>query len=92
MSQNKAAPPFVSAQEFEQLFQRVCNWGRWGPDDDRGTLNYITQKHVSASAALVRSGRTISLALPINTVAGPDNPRPSTHYMVKMHDLHPAEG
>jgi kynurenine formamidase len=92
MSQNKTSPTFTSADEFDQLFQRVSNWGRWGADDERGTLNYLKPEHVSASAALVRSGRTVSLSLPINTIAGPDNPRPSIHYMVKTHDVRPEHG
>ena len=78
----------MSAQEFDQLFQKVCNWGRWGPDDERGTLNYITPAHVRTAATLVRSGRSVSLAIPINTVAGPDNPHPAARYMVQMHDIH----
>ena len=92
MSPAKTTPEPVSAEEFDRLFERVSNWGRWGPDDERGTLNYLTPEKVRASAALVRSGRTVSLSLPINTVAGPDNPRPSVHYMVKNHDLHPQHG
>lgn len=92
MSQPKTAPSFVSGGEFDELFQRVSNWGRWGPDDERGTLNYLTAERVRASAALVRSGRTVSLSLPINTVAGPDNPHPSVHYMVKTHDVRPEHG
>jgi len=77
----------MSAREFDELFQKVSNWGRWGPDDERGTLNYITPAHVRAAAAQVRSGRSVSLALPINTVAGPDNPRPAVHYMVQTYDV-----
>jgi kynurenine formamidase len=92
MSQPKTAPSFVSGGEFDELFQRVSNWGRWGPDDERGTLNYLTAEQVRESAALVRSGRTVSLSLPINTVAGPDNPHPSVHYMVKTHDVRPEHG
>jgi kynurenine formamidase len=92
MIQHKTSPTFTSAEQFDQLFRRVSNWGRWGPDDEKGTLNYLTREHVRSSAALVRSGRTVSLSLPINTVAGPDNPRPSVHYMVKTHDIRPAHG
>ena len=40
-----------------------------------------------AAAALVRSGRSVSLALPINKVAGPDNLRPAAHYMVRNYDI-----
>jgi len=83
----KTTPSFVSRKEFDELFQSVCNWGRWGADDERGTLNYITPDHVRRAAALVRSGRSVSLAIPINTVAGPDNPRPAVHYMVQGYDI-----
>lgn len=92
MATRKTTPGVVSSAEFDALFERVSNWGRWGPDDEKGTLNYITPKHVCDAAALVRSGRTVSLSLPINTVAGPDNPRPSVHYMVKTHDVRPEHG
>ncbi len=87
------APASLSRAEFEDLFRSVCNWGRWGEADERGTLNYITPEHVRAAAQLVRSGQSVTLSLPLNTVAGPDNPRPSIHHMVKMFDLPlPARG
>ncbi len=76
----------VSLAEFEAMFEAVKNWGRWGPDDEKGTLNYITPDHVKRAAGLVRSGRSISMAIPINIVAGPDNPHPAIHYMTQMHD------
>jgi kynurenine formamidase len=85
-------PRHLTTHEFDELFAKVCNWGRWGFDDERGTLNYITPEHVRAAAALVRSGRTVSLSLPINTVAGPDNPRPALHYMVQTFDLPSPQG
>jgi kynurenine formamidase len=88
----KTLPEPVSAQEFEQLFRKLCNWGRWGEDDERGTLNYITPDHVKAAARLVRTGRSVSLSLPISTVAGPDNPRPALHYMIHQHESDLPEG
>ncbi|MGA2631579.1 MAG: cyclase family protein [Terriglobia bacterium] len=84
----KTAPAHVSKVEFEKLFERVRNWGRWGPDDERGTLNYITSEQIRKAASLVRSGRSVSMEIPINTVAGPDNPRPAVHYMVQGYDIH----
>ncbi len=92
MSRLKTNPTFVSAAEFHELFVLVSNSGRWGTDDEQGTLNYLKPEHVRGAASLVKSGRTVSLSLPINTVAGPDNPRPSVHYMVKTHDLRPLHG
>ena len=84
----KTTPSPVSKADFEKLFERVRNWERWGSDDERGTLNYITPEHVRRAAGLVRSGRSVSMEVPINTVAGPDNPRPAVHYMVQGYDIH----
>lgn len=92
MIPTQAVPDRISHAEFDKLFQEVCNWGRWGADDERGTLNYILPEHVCAAAALVQTGRSVSLALPINTNAGPDNARPAVHYMVKLHDSDPERG
>lgn len=44
----------------------LCNWGRWGPDDERGTLNLITEAVRGRAAAEVRLGLAVSLALPID--------------------------
>ncbi|MCK7626290.1 cyclase family protein [Streptomyces sp. RS10V-4] len=52
-------------QEFHDIARRVNNWGRWGPDDEIGTLNLITPDVVRAAAATVRSGRRVPLALPL---------------------------
>lgn len=79
----KAAQDVLSTQQFENLFQTVCNWGVWGDDDERGTLNYITPGCVQQAASLVRTGRTVSMAVPMNKVAGPDNPHPVAHYMAR---------
>jgi len=73
-------------QEFENLFMSVRNWGVWGEDDERGTLNYITPECVRTATSLVRSGRSVSMAVPINKVAGPDNPHPVAHYMKMVFD------
>lgn len=83
----KTTPARVSRAEFDKLFEAVKNWGRWGPDDEKGTLNYIRPEHVRQAAGLVRSGRSVSMAVPINKVAGPDNPHPPAHYMVRSFDL-----
>ncbi|MEV4193907.1 cyclase family protein [Streptomyces toxytricini] len=51
--------------EFHEIAKRVNNWGRWGADDERGTLNLVTDGVVRAAAAEVRTGRRIPLALPL---------------------------
>ncbi|MEU9730726.1 cyclase family protein [Streptomyces sp. NPDC048002] len=50
---------------FHAIAERVNNWGRWGSDDELGTLNLITDEVVRAAAAEVRGGRRIPLALPL---------------------------
>ncbi|OLZ71573.1 cyclase [Streptomyces sp. IMTB 2501] len=52
-------------EEFHEIAGRVNNWGRWGADDEIGTLNLITDEVVRAAAAEVRTGRRIPLALPL---------------------------
>jgi kynurenine formamidase len=56
---------------FFELARKVNNWGRWGADDELGTLNLITPEVVRGAAGLVRRGRVFSLALPL----GPDGPQ-----------------
>ncbi|MGW7414452.1 cyclase family protein [Streptomyces sp. NPDC054863] len=51
--------------EFHDIAKRVNNWGRWGADDEIGTLNLITDDVVRAAAQTVRTGRRIPLALPL---------------------------
>jgi len=77
----------VSLAEFDAIFESVKNWGRWGADDELGTLNLITPEKVRAAAGLVRTGRRVPLAIPINRTAGPDNPSPALHYIVQGHDI-----
>ena len=50
--------------ELKQLAKRVSNWGRWGDDDQRGTLNFITPQAVRRGVAAVRRGVTFSLSIP----------------------------
>ncbi|MCX5381810.1 cyclase family protein [Streptomyces sp. NBC_00083] len=51
--------------EFHEIAKRVNNWGRWGSDDERGTLNLITDEVVREAAGHIRRGRRIPLALPL---------------------------
>jgi kynurenine formamidase len=74
------------------MFEAAKTWGQWGADDQRGALNYITAEQVTSAAALIRSGVSVSLALPLNTKAGPDNPKPVHHYMTLLPDADIGSG
>jgi kynurenine formamidase len=49
---------------LRDYIRRYSNWGRWGDDDEIGTLNYVGPDQVRAAAALVRKGEVIPLSLP----------------------------
>lgn len=87
MSRKLTYPEPVTLDQFNEMFESVKNWGKWGTDDDRGTMNYLTPEKIAAAAELVKSGRTVSMAIPINKSAGPDNPEPAVHAITRNHDL-----
>ena len=81
------SPGVLSAEAFQALFDECSNWGRWGAEDERGTLNLITPEHRVRAAGLVRDGQTVSCAWPINTQADVDNIFPATHLMMRAGDV-----
>lgn len=46
--------------------ERLTNWGRWGDEDERGTLNLLTPERILQAATLVRRGRVYSLQTPLS--------------------------
>ncbi len=49
--------------------QTRSNWGKWGAEDERGTLNYITPEEVRRAASLVKKGRVYPLAISLKAKA-----------------------
>ena len=74
-----AAGEDVSRAQFDAWMEEVSNWGRWGADDELGTLNLVTPAKSKAAAALVREGVTVSMAHDLNTVADELNANPFRH-------------
>lgn len=72
----------MSLEDFEELVQEVSNWGRWGDDDQLGTLNLITPEKRRETAGLVRDGISVSLGRRVETREAPDNPSPFGHVML----------
>lgn len=68
--------PTLTAADIDELFERVSNWGRWGDDDQRGTLNLITPEKRRQAAALVREGISVSLSQDLSSVEAVDNTMP----------------
>jgi kynurenine formamidase len=42
---------------------RFSNWGKWGPKDEFGTLNYITPEDIVNAGKLIKKGKTFALGL-----------------------------
>jgi kynurenine formamidase len=70
------APHRLSQPEFDRLFKQLSNWGRWGKDDQLGTVNLITPQVRLQAVREVRSGVSVSLARPIATAPAIDNATP----------------
>jgi kynurenine formamidase len=77
----------VTAQEFAALVRELSNWNRWGPEDQRGALHFLTARHAAAAARLVRDGVTVSLSLPLNTTPAIHCPVPADHHMTAPTDV-----
>lgn len=55
---------------FAEVAARVRNWGRWGPEDEIGTLNLIDDDARRRGAASVVSGQAFALGLPLSEADG----------------------
>ena len=74
MADVTSAEPAVSPtseQEWVALVDELClryrNWGRWGAEDERGTLNFVTPAALVHASTLIRTGRVVSCALPFDS-------------------------
>ena len=58
-------------EHFKVIGDRLSNWKRWGADDQRGTLNFITPEKVVSASRCVRTGKLFELSIPL----GADGPQ-----------------
>jgi kynurenine formamidase len=84
----KAKPPetnhAVSKADIDRWKVELSNWGRWGKDDQIGTLNLITPDKRVQAAKLVKEGFSVSLAQTALIEKADDNPFP---YAIERYDL-----
>jgi kynurenine formamidase len=78
--------PLVTQAEYDRWLMELSNWGRWGKEDEMGTLNLITPAKRKQAAALVREGITISLASNASREKQVDVPCPVEWAMVTASD------
>jgi kynurenine formamidase len=53
----------MSEEALRKMALQVRNWGKWGPDDELGVLNYVTPEDIVNAAKLVRKGKVFRLGL-----------------------------
>jgi len=53
----------LTRKDVQAAAKRLKNWGRWGKDDELGTLNFVSAADIVAAAKLVRKGKMFSLTL-----------------------------
>jgi kynurenine formamidase len=78
------APPAASAADAGRLdaatidrwMTELSNWNRWGKDDERGTVNLMTDETRKRALATVKEGVTVSLSRDADPIQSADNGRP----------------
>lgn len=77
-----AADQPVDKPLLDRWMQELSNWGRWGKDDQLGTVNLITPARRKAAAVLVKEGFSVSLSSNADAVQSADNEFPFEHEMI----------
>lgn len=72
----------LTDDELAAMFERCSNTGRWGADDELGTLNYITPAKRIAAAQLVKTGETVSIGRDLSKSQSKVDPRPVQHMVM----------
>lgn len=81
-----------SIQEINRYLETLSNWGRWGPNDEMGTLNHITPAKRLAAAKLVQKGLSVGCSRMISTDTAPDVFMPPLHFMLRPGTEAPEKG
>ena len=77
----------LTRQDLRAAAEKYKNWGKWGPADEIGTLNYTRPEDIVAAARLVRKGKVISLALNFDN-HGPQGAKSKYPAMGRINPLH----
>jgi kynurenine formamidase len=77
----------LTRKDVHAAAKRLKNWGRWGKDDEIGTLNYTAPADIVAAAKLVRKGKVFSLALNFDA-KGPQGGRSKYPALGRFNPVH----
>ncbi len=56
----------VNRKAVAEAFESLKNWGKWGAEDQIGTLNYVTPEDIVRAASLIRTGKAFALGIPLD--------------------------
>jgi kynurenine formamidase len=77
----------LTMADIQAAAARLRNWGRWGAEDEIGTLNFVRPEDVVAAARLVTKGKTMSLALPFDS-KGPQGGKTNYPALGRFNPIH----
>jgi kynurenine formamidase len=77
----------LTRQDMRDAAEKYKNWGKWGPQDEIGTLNFTQPEDIVAAARLVKKGKVISLALNFDN-AGPQGAKSKYPSMGRINPVH----
>ena len=77
----------LTRDDLRRAAEKYKNWGRWGPQDEIGTLNHTTAQDIVAAARLVRKGKVISLAINFDN-HGPQGAKSKYPALGRINPLH----
>ena len=77
----------LTRKDLSDASEKYKNWGKWGPDDEIGTLNYTSAEDIVAAAQLVKKGKVISLALNFDHT-GPQGAKSKYPSLGRINPLH----
>jgi kynurenine formamidase len=84
-------PRKLTKGDVDRWMSELSNWGRWGKNDQSGTINLITPAKRRTAARLVSEGFSVSLSRDADTVKAVDNSSPWSHIMTATGE-HPEAG
>src|SRR5438874_4846851 len=77
----------LTRQDLRDAAEKYKNWGKWGPNDEIGTLNHTRPEDIVAAARLVKKGKVISLALNFDN-NGPQGAKSKYPSMGRINPVH----
>jgi kynurenine formamidase len=87
----------VSKAQADRWMTELSNWGRWGNDDQLGSLNLVTQQKRQQAMALARTGTVVSLEREVVLSSKPeeskadDKPHGVSFYEIRFKTFPPGD-